>query len=533
MSTTVSFPGLGLEFSVNRVAFSIGGFEIYWYGILIGLGLALGMIYALTHAREFGIDADRMLDVIIWGTIFGVIGARVYYVAFAPQGMFTGIRDILDMRKGGVAFYGTVIGAILAAFVACKIRKVKFLPMVDSATVGFLVGQGIGRWGNFFNQEAFGINTTLPWGMTSETVTRYLTSHSAALEARGIFVDPMMPVHPTFLYESLWCLLGALVFILYAKRRKFDGEMTLMYFAWNGFGRAFIEGLRTDSLYVGEIRISQMLAIVGAALALLMILVVRVIINRRNDPAFLLPYGHTEACAVQLAEFERERQEKSRKKKGKAADEPEPEQPEAEEPVPVEAVRADEAEDADAPDAQPKSKPVPANRDGGKKPAKPASRRLDAQGNELAPEPKPQEPAAAEPEASPESEPAADGTEKPAEKSGTQPPKKPRAKKAAKPEQEADGKPLEKEPAGADEPAKESGAQPPKKPRAKKAAKPEAEADGKPLEKEAAGADEPAKPEAPAAAEETGESPQDSPAGQQATKPRKRSSRKKANPEET
>lgn len=365
MSTVVSFPGLGLEFTINRVAFSIGNFDIYWYGVLIGLGLALGMIYALTHAREFGIDSDRMLDVIIVGTIFGVIGARLYYVAFAPEGMFTSIMDVLDMRKGGVAFYGAVIGAVLAALLTCRWRKVKLLPMIDVATVGFLVGQGIGRWGNFFNQEAFGINTSLPWGMTSETIVNYLTNNAEMLQSHNIFVDPTMPVHPTFLYESIWCLLGAVIFIIYAKRRRFDGEMTLMYFAWNGFGRAFIEGLRTDSLYIGEFRVSQILAIAGAVLAILAIVVVRMRINRKGDPAYLMPYGHTEKCAQELAELEKERLEKSKKRGNN-------QQTEAE----------SESETADTQQVAEPSKPVPVQEES-ELPAKPVSRKLDEQGNEL------------------------------------------------------------------------------------------------------------------------------------------------------
>ncbi|MEG2676783.1 MAG: prolipoprotein diacylglyceryl transferase [Oscillospiraceae bacterium] len=301
MSTIVSFPGLGIEFPLNRVAFSIGNFEIYWYGVLIGLGLALGIVYALKKSKEFGIDSDRMLDVIIIGTIVGVIGARLYYVVFAPAGEFTSIMDVLNMRKGGVAFYGMVIFAVLSAVITCRIRKVKLLPMLDVATIGFLIGQGIGRWGNFINQEAFGCNTRLPWGMTSDTVVSYLTNNAQMLTEKGVFVDPMMPVHPTFLYESLWCLLGFVILSLYVKNRKFDGEIALMYFAWNGFGRAFIEGLRTDSLYLGNVRISQVLAIVGAISAMIAILIIRVKIRKRNDPEYLMPYGRTEQCKIDLA----------------------------------------------------------------------------------------------------------------------------------------------------------------------------------------------------------------------------------------
>lgn len=313
MSTVVSFPELGWSFTVNRVAFSIGGFDVYWYGILIGIGLLLGIWYALRHAREFGIDSDRMLDVIIVGTIFGIIGARLYYVIFAAPGEFTSFADILNMRKGGVAFYGMVIGALLSALITCKVRKVKLLPMVDVATIGFLIGQGVGRWGNFINQEAFGTNTSLPWGMTSDTVTRYLTAHAEELTSHGIFVNPNMAVHPTFLYESLWCLLGFIVLTRFVKKRRFDGEIALMYFAWNGFGRAFIEGLRTDSLYWGSVRISQLLAVLGAFLSIIVILLIRSKIKKEKNPEFLKPYGKTEACASELAALAELRASKSKK----------------------------------------------------------------------------------------------------------------------------------------------------------------------------------------------------------------------------
>ncbi|MEG0751680.1 MAG: prolipoprotein diacylglyceryl transferase [Oscillospiraceae bacterium] len=301
MSTIVHFPSIGLEFTVNRVAFSIGSFDVYWYGIILGLALAIGMFYAMRKAREFGIDQDRLVDLILVGTVAGIIGARLYYVAFASPGEFTSFWQIFDLRRGGVAFYGAVIFSLATAWFFCRRWKIKPLPVIDLAALGFLIGQGIGRWGNFVNQEAFGCNTTMPWGMTSETVTRYLTSQAAMLAEKGIIVDPLMPVHPTFLYESLWCMLGFWLLSRYLVRRQFDGEIALMYFAWNGVGRAFIEGLRTDSLYLGSVRISQILAIFGSIAAMIAILVIRGKIKSSPDKSYLVPYGHTQKCADDLA----------------------------------------------------------------------------------------------------------------------------------------------------------------------------------------------------------------------------------------
>ncbi len=307
MSTIVQFPGLGIELPITRVAFSIGSFDVYWYGVILGLGLALGMIWALKNTREFGVDQDKFIDLLLVGTVAGIIGARLYYVAFAQPGEFTSFWQIFDLRRGGVAFYGAVIFGLGSAILMCRKTKVRFLPVADLASVGFLIGQGIGRWGNFFNQEAFGANTTLPWGMTSDTVRRYLANNLDMLAQKGITVDPALPVHPTFLYESLWCALGFILISRYIKKRKFDGEITLLYFAWNGFGRAIIEGLRTDSLYLGGIRISQMLAIVGCAASVIAVLVIRNKIKSAPDKNYLVPYGHTDECARELAAIADER----------------------------------------------------------------------------------------------------------------------------------------------------------------------------------------------------------------------------------
>ena len=274
MVNHVSFPGLGLEMEINRVAFTVFGVPIYWYGVCIALGLLLGMLYAFRYAKSYGIDADRMVDVIFVSTIAAIIGGRAYYVATAPF-EYQSVWEMIDIRLGGIAIYGGVIGAFLMGALMCRLRKVPMLPMFDLAAQGFLIGQCIGLWGNFFNQEAFGGNTTLPWGMISENTQQYLQSVQQTLAAQGMTVDPSMPVHPTFLYESIWCGLGFLLLWRYSKHRRIHGEKTLLYVMWYGFERFFVEGLRTDSLMVGNVRISQAVAALSVVAALVAWVVLR------------------------------------------------------------------------------------------------------------------------------------------------------------------------------------------------------------------------------------------------------------------
>lgn len=267
MTYHVQFPGLGLELTLNRVAFSIGGFDVYWYGIIIAAGMLLAMAYAFRHAVDFGIDGDRLVDVVFVGVVAGVICARAYYVIFAPF-EYESIWQMLDIRQGGLAIYGGVIGAFVFGGLAAKWRKVPILPLFDLVGVCFLIGQGVGRWANFINQEAFGTNTTLPWGMISEGTQSYLAGVQAALAAEGVAVDPGQPVHPTFLYESLWCLAGFALLALLVKRRRFHGQLFLGYIIWYGAGRFWIEGLRTDALMVaGTLRTSQLVALVSVLAA--------------------------------------------------------------------------------------------------------------------------------------------------------------------------------------------------------------------------------------------------------------------------
>ena len=261
MTNLVQFPGLGLEFELNRVAFHIGGISIYWYGVCIAVGLCLALIFAFRHSIEFGVDPDSMVDVILIGVVLGIISARAYYVAMAPF-KYESIWDMIAIRDGGLAIYGGIIGAFLFGGLACRWRGVPVLPMFDLTAMGFLIGQCCGRWGNFFNQEAFGCNTTLPWGMYSEATRTYLMGSTVTAQS-GMVIDPNLPVHPTFLYESLWCLAGFIMLFRYFKKRKFNGDIALRYMVWYGAGRFWIEALRTDSLMLVPsigLRVSQLVA---------------------------------------------------------------------------------------------------------------------------------------------------------------------------------------------------------------------------------------------------------------------------------
>ena len=257
MTDVISFPGLGLEFEINRVAFSLGSIDIYWYAVIIATGFMLALFFAFKNFPKFGIDSDRAIDVVFFAMIFGIIGARLYYVAFQWDAYKDNLIEILNIRGGGLGFYGGIIGGIIGLIIGCKLRGQNVLAFLDVAGGAVLIGQGIGRWGNFVNSEAFGSNTNLPWGMTSPKIAAYIERHSE--EVMGAVMDPNVPVHPTFFYESLWCAIGLLVFCYVMKKRKFDGQMLLFYLGWNGFGRMLIEGLRTDSLMIGPFRISQLL----------------------------------------------------------------------------------------------------------------------------------------------------------------------------------------------------------------------------------------------------------------------------------
>ena len=258
----VEFPGMGISLTVNPTAFSIGSFEVYWYGIIIGVGFLLALVFALKNLKRFGIPGDGFIDCVLFGLIFGVIGARLYYVI--------------------LAIYGGVIGGLAAACIVARIKKIPIPAMLDIGVMGFLIGQGLGRWGNLFNQEAFGTPTDLPWRMVSENTG-------------GV------GVHPCFLYESIWCLLGFFLLFLFSRKwRKYDGQIFLLYLVWYGAERMIVEGLRTDSLYTPlfNLRVSQILAGVTMIVGIVLLIVFRKRTKKAADTFVQTKVSEESAAAV-------------------------------------------------------------------------------------------------------------------------------------------------------------------------------------------------------------------------------------------
>ena len=280
---TLSFPGLGLEFSLNRVAFNLFGKEIYWYGIIIACGFLLAVTFCLkVIAPKLCVDADKLLDALFPAVPAAIIGARIYYVVFYldlykdAAGRFQWGKAIA-IWDGGLAIYGGLIAAALVGLIYCKVRKQPFWSYMDVACIGFLIGQIVGRWGNFVNVEAYGGVTAVPWRMCSESIAaELLAKGEITAETAQQILDGTLGVHPTFLYESLWNLLGlALLLALIRKGRRFEGQVFASYALWYGVGRTAIEGLRTDSLYFFNtgLRTSQIVGILSAAAALVFLIV--------------------------------------------------------------------------------------------------------------------------------------------------------------------------------------------------------------------------------------------------------------------
>lgn len=258
----------GLHLTINPVAFTLpigkNGWDVYWYGIIIALGFLLAVVYALIYnEKRFGINTDKMLDVVLVTVPVAILCARAYYVIFDGVKL-GGIKDFFGFGDSsgfaGIAIYGGVIGAFLCGALMCYIRKVNILDMFDLASVGFIIGQGVGRWGNFINQEAYGTFTGSDWwGMQS--------SRTIMEMGEGL-------VHPCFLYESVWCIIGFFVLNAVAKKRRFKGQVFLSYIVWYSFARFFIEMLRTDSLMIGKIRVSCLvsaLIFIGATIILVVL----------------------------------------------------------------------------------------------------------------------------------------------------------------------------------------------------------------------------------------------------------------------
>ncbi len=292
----ISFPRLGIEFDPSR-GFSIGGFFIAWYGIVITLGTLLAAIYMLRRCQKFGLVQDEILNVLILALPCAIIGARAYYVLFEWDQFFgPGHKwyECLSIRDGGLAIYGGILGAVISVGLYLGLsrrRRRTLLPMLDLAGIALPIGQAFGRWGNFFNREAFGSYTDsfLAMRISDSHIPSDLDAASKAtlLEsaARNGYTG-FIQVHPTFLYESLWCAVGFVLLHFASKKRKFDGQMLLLYIAWYGLGRAVIEGLRTDSLYIGPFRVSQWLAGVSCVAALAVLVYLRFV--RKPEPERML-----------------------------------------------------------------------------------------------------------------------------------------------------------------------------------------------------------------------------------------------------
>lgn len=248
MKKNIAFPGLGLEFNIDRVAFELLGRPIYWYAVIIASGFLLAVYYGMKRSKEFRLSDDDITGMLLVAFPLSIVCARLYYVLFSFEQYKDNLLSVFYIWEGGIAIYGAIIGAVIGAVIYSRYKKIELVRFLDIGALGLMIGQSIGRWGNFVNAEAYGGETSLPWRMQ--------IGHGAC-------------VHPTFLYESLWNALGFVILHFYSKKRKFEGEIFWLYVLWYGIGRFLIEGLRTDSLYFfgTGIRTSQALAALTALAA--------------------------------------------------------------------------------------------------------------------------------------------------------------------------------------------------------------------------------------------------------------------------
>lgn len=269
LASPIYFPGLGIEINPSNVAFSIGGHNFYWYGIIIAVGFLLAALYGMKRAEQFGLTQDNIIDLLICAVPAAIIGARAYYCIFNWAEYAENPISVLYIWNGGLAIYGAVIAAAITVVIFAKVKKIKPGAMLDIGSLGMLIGQMIGRWGNFINREAHGVECTN-------------TLRMGLMNAAGKWEF----YHPTFLYESLWNLVGFVLLHFFSKKyRKFDGQIFLMYLCWYGFGRGIIEGLRTDSLYLfgTGLRISQFLGYASFVVCLVILFIK--LVFKDNDPA--------------------------------------------------------------------------------------------------------------------------------------------------------------------------------------------------------------------------------------------------------
>ena len=265
----VKFAGIASEFEVSKIL-DLGFTEVRWYGAIIAFGFLLAVLFGGRTAYVWNINLDKMIDVLIFGTVGAIVGARAYYVLFKWDYYSQHLSEIPKIWEGGLAIYGGIIGGILCAYIVCKVEKMNFWNLLDMVGISLLIGQGIGRWGNYANQEAFGGITYKNWGMMSDTVVSYISANKSEFGLEEIenvaeyIAENDLYVHPTFFYESVWCILGFFVlYVILKKFRKFSGQLFLCYGLWYGAERLIVEGMRTDSLYIGNtsLRASQLLSL--------------------------------------------------------------------------------------------------------------------------------------------------------------------------------------------------------------------------------------------------------------------------------
>ena len=292
--TRVYFGGIASGFDVSSVfcEFSIGSsvIQIKWYGVIIALGFTLAALFGGRIAYTWRMNLSKMLDVLIYGTFGGIIGARAYYVIFQWDYYKLNPAEIFEIWNGGLAIYGGIIGGLIAAFITCKLEKINFTNLLDLAGMSLLIGQGIGRWGNYANQEAFGVFTGGKYGMMSDKVVDYIVKNPEKYgledypDVAGLIEAADLYVHPTFFYEFVWCMIGfGLLYLILKKFRKFSGQLFLCYGIWYGTGRAIFEGLRTDSLYIGntDIRVSQVLSLAIVAVCAIVLIANLVSVHKK------------------------------------------------------------------------------------------------------------------------------------------------------------------------------------------------------------------------------------------------------------
>lgn len=273
----ISFPKLGLDFNLNPEAFSIGNITVYWYGIIMALAFLAIILGVLKDSEKYGLRQDDLIDLLLITTPIGIVCARIFYVLLNWDYYKNNLSEIYKIWHGGLAIYGGIIGGLITIYLFCRSRKISTLKLLDHIVVYLVLGQVIGRWGNFVNQELFGPNTDLPWGMTGDLIRDRITRSPSEFPG----VDPNLPVHPLFLYESLWNLAAFFVLLWFRKRKKLDGEVFSLYMVSYGMARFVIDSLRFD-LKIGDINANRVLGLLFAVAFVIVFIVRRIRLKNKS-----------------------------------------------------------------------------------------------------------------------------------------------------------------------------------------------------------------------------------------------------------